>query len=142
MSGDLKMPEINTTVIAGNATKDVVNAVTKSGTSYSKFRIASTRRFKTRDGERKEDTTYIDVLYYGNHKLIENIKKGDPLYIEGRLSQDDWETESGEKRSKYQIVAQTVQKLSWDEKYDASAHVDESQIPRREHADVTEDIPF
>lgn len=115
MAGDLKMPEINMVMIAGNATKDVANAVTKSGTSYSKFRVAATRRFKTKDGEKKEDTTYIDVLYYGNNRLVSNIKKGDPLYVQGRISQDDWETETGEKRSKYQIVASDVQKLSWDE---------------------------
>ncbi len=139
MAGDLKMPEINMVQIAGNATKDVANAVTKSGTSYSKFRVAATRRFKTKDGEKKEDTTYIDVLYYGNNRLVSNIKKGDPLYVQGRISQDDWETETGEKRSKYQIVASDVQKLSWDEsKWDEnSSNVSEPVLD----ADG-QDIPF
>lgn len=126
MPSDLKMPEINSVLIAGHATKDVANSTTKGGTAYSKFRIASTRRFKTKDGEKKEDTTYIDVLYYGNNRLISSIKKGDPLYVQGRISQDDWETEAGEKRSKYQIIAGDVQKLSWDEKWEVGSSSDDS----------------
>jgi len=76
--------------------------------SVGRFTVAYNRRYKKGD-EWVEESHFFDVKVFG--KLVERLgkyKKGDLVFVEGRLSQDRWETETGEKRSRISIVADRV----------------------------------
>jgi single-strand DNA-binding protein len=70
--------------------------------SVVRFRMAINRRYTTKSGEKKEDTTYIDCEMWGPRAgvIAEYVKKADPILVEGHLKQENWENKDGEKRSK------------------------------------------
>jgi single-strand DNA-binding protein len=96
-------------IILGNLTRNPEVRFTSSGTAVASFGLAVNRRFK-QNGDLKEETTFVDVVAFGS--MAENIGKyqvkGNALLVEGRLQQQRWETESGDKRSKIQVVAEGV----------------------------------
>jgi single-strand DNA-binding protein len=103
------MAGFNKIIMLGNLTRNPELKYTPSGTPVCTFGLAVNRRFKQGD-ELKEEVTFVDVVAFG--KMAENIAqyqvKGNMLHVEGRLQQQRWETESGDKRSKHQIVAEGV----------------------------------
>ncbi len=113
---DLRMPDINKVMLAGRLTRDPELRYTPAGLALCKLGIASTRYFKGRDGERKEDTLFVDVTVWD--KMAEycgqNLRKGRAVLVEGRLKMDSWEDKaSGQKRTKLDIQAMRVQELDW-----------------------------
>lgn len=115
---DLRMPELNKVIIAGNLTRDPELQYLQSGTGLYKFGIAVNRRYKTKEGEQREDTFFINVTVWGKSAEYcgENLKKGKPVLIEGRLQGNEWEDKTtGQKRSAIEIVADRVSQLSWDD---------------------------
>jgi len=115
---DLKMPDINHVMLAGRLTRDPELRYTNSGTAICKLGLAVSRFYKGKDGERKEETAFVDVKvwdkageYAGN-----NFRKGRPVYVEGSLEFSSWEDkESGQKRSKLEVRARRVTALDWDD---------------------------
>ena len=73
-----------------------------SGRSVCKFGLAINRNFKDAEGNRREETTFIDVESFGprGEALARFFSKGKPIFVEGRLKLDQWESQTGEKRSK------------------------------------------
>jgi single-strand DNA-binding protein len=73
-----------------------------SGRSVCKFGLAINRNFKDAEGNRREETTFIDVESFGprGEALSRFFSKGKPIFVEGRLKLDQWESQTGEKRSK------------------------------------------
>lgn len=106
---DLKLPSLNTILIAGRLTRDPEK---RSSSAPVKMGLASSRWYK-RDGEFEEEVTFVDVIAWGplGDRCMDKLKKGSPVLIEGRLSYSSWETESGQKRSKIEITADRVQFL-------------------------------
>lgn len=82
-----------------------------SGGSICKIGIAVSRKFKAADGSLKEEVTFIDVDAFGRHAEVisKYFSKGKPIFIEGRLKLDQWETQSGEKRNKMTVVLENFQ---------------------------------
>ncbi len=101
---------LNKVLLAGNLTRDPqVRIAGKS--SVADFGLAINRRYKSGD-EKKEETTFVDVECWGTtaEMVGQYLTKGRGVYIEGRLKLDQWDDkESGQKRSKLKIVADTVQ---------------------------------
>lgn len=101
---------MNLAIMIGNLTRDPEMRYTPSGTPVATLGLASNRRFKQGD-ELKEEVTFIDVVVFG--KMAESVgqykRKGDKICVTGRLQQNRWETEDGQKRSKHQIVATSVE---------------------------------
>lgn len=149
---DLKMPDINRVCLAGHLTRDPELRYIPSGAAVCKLGLAVSRFFKGRDGERKEDTLFIDVTVW--EKTAEycgqRLRKGNPILVEGRLKSDSWEDKTtGQKRSKIEIQALRVQELAWSTDRPApgaapaEARAPQAAAPAEEEPAASEDdIPF
>ncbi len=95
----------------GRLTRDPDIRVTPQGTSICKITIAVSRQTKTQDGSLREETAFVDVDAFGKQAdvIAKFFAKGRPILIEGRLRLDQWETQSGEKRSKLGVVLESFQ---------------------------------
>jgi single-strand DNA-binding protein len=95
----------------GNLTRDPELRVTQGGVSICKFTVAVSRQAKAADGSTKEETVFIDVDSFGKQAdtIGKYFTKGRQILVEGRLRLDQWETQSGEKRSKLCVVLEGFQ---------------------------------
>lgn len=101
----------NKVILLGNLTRDVELRHLPSGTqSVANVGIAVNRRWRTPEGEQKEETTFVDCEAWGKQAetLAKYVSKGRPLFIEGRLRLDTWEKE-GQKFSKLKVVIENFQ---------------------------------
>ena len=105
------MANLNKVFLAGNLTRDPEVRYTPSGTAVSDLGVAINDSYKTKTGELKEVTTFVDVVVWGRQAETcgEYLAKGSPVLIEGRLQLEQWQTESGEKRSRLKVNADRVQ---------------------------------
>jgi len=96
------MSNFNKVVLVGNLVTDPELKEIGDNNSVVRFRMAINRRYTTKSGEKKEDTTYIDCEMWGPRAgvIAEYVKKADPILVEGHLKQENWENKDGEKRSK------------------------------------------
>jgi len=103
----------NKIILIGNLTRDPEMRYTPQGTSVCNFGIAVNRKFRQGD-EVKEEVTFINVVVFGKQADTcgQYLNKGSAVLIEGRLQERRWETEDGQKRSKHEVVAQSVRFLS------------------------------
>ncbi len=119
--------EINSVIIGGNLTRDVVIKDTATGRRVCSFAVANNRTYCGNNGKVKE-TSFIDVEVWG--AIAENcsryLRKGSPVVVAGRLKQSRWETSGGEKRSRVKIVAANVQFLSSAKRQGAEPEPDEA----------------
>jgi single-strand DNA-binding protein len=104
------MVSFNKVILLGNLTRDPEVRYTPGGTAVASFAIAVNRRYKQGE-ETKDEVSYIDIVVFG--KTAENcgqyLNKGDGILVDGRLQQRRWDDkETGQKRSKVEVVAQTV----------------------------------
>jgi len=108
------MANFNKVLLMGNLTRDPEVRTTPSGMKIAKLGLAVNRRYRTRDDETREETTFVDLDAFGNQaEIIERYcQKGSPLFVEGRLRLDQWETNSGDKRSKLTVVVENFQLMS------------------------------
>ena len=102
---------LNKVFLMGNLTRDPELRYTPNGTAVAGFGVAVNRRYTTKEGDRKEDVDFFEVEVWDKQaeNCNEYLAKGRGILIEGRLRQDRWEDESGNKRSKLKIVASSVQ---------------------------------
>ena len=97
---------INTSTIHGNVTRDPEFKVVSNGrgedVSLVKFTLASSRNFKKANGDKGEETTFVDCELFGNgaNVIQKYVHKGDPLLVEGSLKLDTWVNKEGQNRSK------------------------------------------
>ena len=106
------MASFNRVILMGNLTKDPEVRYTPSGTAVGDLRVASSRRYRTADGENREETCFVGVTVWGRQAetCAEYLRKGSPLLLEGRLKYDEWEKD-GQKISRISVVAERVQFL-------------------------------
>lgn len=153
------MFSLNRAMIIGNATRDPEMRYTPNGQAVTSFGVATNRRWTDRNtGEMQEQVEFHDVVAWG--KLAENIsqivKKGTPVYAEGRLQTSQWEGQDGAKRQRTEIVADNiialggrggkisdasnnpVEEITKDNKNDSKKDKDKDEV---EEIDI-EDIPF
>lgn len=105
------MASFNKVILMGNLTRDPELRVTAGGLSICKLSMATNRVYQTKDGERKEEVTYVDIDAFGRQAetISKYMSKGRALLVEGRLKLDSWETPQGEKRSKLGVVLENFQ---------------------------------
>jgi single-strand DNA-binding protein len=103
----------NKIILMGNLTRDPEVRYTPQGTSVCNFGIAVNRKYKSGD-ELKEEVTFINIVVFGKQAdtCAQYLNKGSQILVEGRLQEQRWETEDGQKRSKHEVVAQQVRFLS------------------------------
>lgn len=106
------MATLNRVLLIGNLTRDPELKYTPQGTAVCDFAIALNEKFKAKDGTWQEKVHYIDIAAWGRTAEVcgEYLKKGRPVFVEGRLNQDRWE-QDGQKRSKVRVTADRVQFL-------------------------------
>ena len=108
------MASFNKVILVGNLTRDPELRYTPKGTAIAKIGLAVNRVWTNEAGEKKEEVTFVDVDVFG--RTAENVgqymRKGRPILIEGRLKLDQWDDkQTGQKKSKLGVVAETVQFL-------------------------------
>ena len=108
------MASINKVILIGNLGRDPEVRYTPSGAAVCNLRLATTRNWKNREsGEKQEETEWHSVVLYDRQAEIagEYLKKGRPVYIEGRLKTRKWQDKEGNDRYTTEIVADTMQLL-------------------------------
>jgi single-strand DNA-binding protein len=104
------MASFNKVILMGNLTRDPEMRVTPGGLSICRFSLAVNRAWKDKDGQEKEEVSYIDVDSFGKQAevIAKYLTKGRPVLIEGRLKQDRWEDKNTkEKRTKILVVLES-----------------------------------
>ena len=103
------MVGFNKVILIGNLTRNPELRYTPNGTPVANFGLAVNRRFKQAD-DQKEEVCYIDIVVFGKQAehCGQYLSKGDGAIIDGRLQQRRWETDDGQRRSKHEVVAQSV----------------------------------
>lgn len=115
---DLRVPDLNMVVIAGRITRDPELKYTSSGRAWCRLSVANTRYYKSKEGERREETVFVEGAVWDKQAewIGERLRKGRPVIVEGRLRQNEWEDrESGQKRTKLELSIQRVTPLDWDD---------------------------
>ncbi|MGH7495056.1 MAG: single-stranded DNA-binding protein [bacterium] len=111
---DLKMPDINSVMIAGNLTSDPSFRRTSNGTPVANFYIASNRRFKDNTGQWRESVCYVGVVawYKLAESCAESLHKSSAVLVDGELQSRTWKNEDGSTRNVVEIKARRIQFLN------------------------------
>lgn len=108
------MANLNKVMLIGNLTRDPELRYTPSGKAVTDISIAINRVWANDQGQKQEDTTFVDVTLWGRQAELaqQYLSKGRGVYIEGRLQLDTWDDkETGKKRSRLKVVGETLQFL-------------------------------
>lgn len=108
------MASFNKVLLLGNLTRDPEVRYTPKGSAVCDLGIAVNRSYTTDAGEKREEATFVDVTLWGRTAEVagEYLKKGRPVFIEGRLQLDSWDDkQTGQKRSKLKVIGETMQLL-------------------------------
>lgn len=108
------MANLNKVQLIGNITRDPEVKYTPKGNAVTDLGLAINRFYSSESGEKREETTFVDVTLWGRQAEIagEYCKKGRSVYIEGRLQLDSWEDKAtGQKRNRLRVVGDNMQLL-------------------------------
>lgn len=101
----------NKVLLMGNLTRDVeLRHAAATNNAIAKFGLAVNRRYRTADGEQREEVTFVDCDAFGRtaELISQYFRKGRPIFIEGHLRLDSWEKD-GQKFSKLKVVVDNFQ---------------------------------
>lgn len=141
------MPNFNKVFLMGNLTKDPELRYTAGGAPVANLRMAINRVYQLQSGEKKEDVCFVTVVVWRKQAeaVGEYLKKGDPLFVEGRLQSRTWETDDKQKRSIMEVVAERIQFLNRGKGPSEGTHeaVEDEGVAQGPAASGSEeDIPF
>jgi single-strand DNA-binding protein len=110
----LRLLQLNDVRLVGRLTRDPEVRYTAKGQAVARLDLAVNRRFKDGTGEWRDDTTFVPVTVWREaaERCRERLKKGSPIYVEGRLRSTSWETKDGQKRSGIEVEAYRLQFLA------------------------------
>lgn len=142
-----QIPQQNSVILVGRLTRDPELKRTTTSKSVCRFDIAMSRRFKDQvTGEWKDsDPTFVPIIVWGDQaeRCAERLKKGIPVYIEGRLQTSSWQSTDGSKRSRLEVVASRVQFLVKMEQSQGKSNVSENEYVSDADVDIDdEEVPF
>ncbi|MFA9477556.1 single-stranded DNA-binding protein [Phycisphaerales bacterium AB-hyl4] len=105
------MPNLNKVMLMGNLTRDPEMRYTANNTPVTKLGLAVNRRWKNQQGEQQEETCFIDCTAFarGAEVLNQYLRKGRPVFIEGRLHLNQWQDQQGNNRSKLEVIVENFQ---------------------------------
>lgn len=139
------MASLNKVFLIGNLTRDPELRYTPNGAAVTDLGLAVNRLYSTREGERREETLFIDVTVWNRQAetCCQYLRKGRPVHVEGYLRMDTWDDRTtGEKRSKIKIEAERVQFLDRREEAGGGIYAsdeDSGQSPPRTSRSVSTD---
>lgn len=105
------MASLNKVMLIGNLTRDPEIRYTPKGQAVTDIGLAINRRYKV-ENEMREEVTFVDVTFWGKsaETIGQYMKKGRPLYVEGRLQLDSWDDkQTGQKRSRLKVIGDEFQ---------------------------------
>jgi len=105
------MANFNRVLLMGNMTRDPQLSYLPSQTAVAEFGLAMKRTFKKQDGSQGEEVCFVDCQIFGKRAEVINkyFKKGDPIFIEGRLKLDSWQAQDGSKRSRLRVFVENFE---------------------------------
>ena len=140
---------LNKVMLAGRLTRDVQLKRTPSGSAVADIGLAVNRAFTDASGQKREETCFVDVVLWRKQAELchKYLRKGSPIFIEGRLTFDSWEDKEGQRRSKLKVVADNFQFIGGDraarEEYAPAAAADAPETaPDDAPPEPAGDIPF
>ena len=149
------MASVNKVILIGNLGKDPEVRYMPSGEAITNINIATTDNWKDKNGEKQERTEWHRIAFFGKLAEIagEYLKKGNPVYIEGRLQTRKWQDKEGKERYTTEIVAEKMQMLGSrgggsDTPYSADSAPRANPAPAGQKSsggdfnDFDDDIPF
>lgn len=153
------MASVNKVILLGNLGRDPETRYTADGAAITNITLATSRRYKDSSGQQQEETEWHRVAFFGRLAEIagEYLKKGRPVYVEGRLRTRKWQDKEGQDRYTTEIVADQMQLLGsregaggsdFDSGEEAQARAPRTATkpaaskPAANVADMDDDIPF
>lgn len=108
------MANFNRVLLMGNLTRDPQLSYTPNQTAVVDFGMAMNRRWTGQDGNQRDETCFVDCRMFGKRAEVINkyCKRGNPLFVEGRLTFDSWEAQDGSKRSKLRVTVENFEFIS------------------------------
>ena len=134
----------NRCMLAGHLGKDPELRYTSNGNAVLNFSLAVTRRWKGKDGSKKEETSWIDGEVWGNsaENFQKYCQKGTNVFIDGAMKQESWEDKNtGKKRSKIVITVLGWQTCGQSGEQQETQQNRPAEPDRREVVDDSE-VPF
>ena len=113
MTQTLRLLQLNDVRMVGRLTRDPEVRYTAKGQAVARLDVAVNRRYKDAGGEWREEAAFVPVTVWREaaEGCPERLKKGSPIYVEGRLRSSSWETKDGQKRSALEVEAYRLQFL-------------------------------
>lgn len=147
------MASVNRVILIGNLGKDPETRDLPSGGAVCNFSIATTEKWKDKDGQQQEKTEWHNITIYGKLAEIagQYLKKGAPVYLEGKLQTRKWQDKNtGADRYSTEIVADQMQMLGGKDRgdgasadgYQPAPQQRQAAAPGRQANDFEDDIPF
>lgn len=138
---DLKMPEINYVIVAGNLTKDPIFRQTTNSTPVVNFSIASNRKYKDSSNNWQEDVCYVGIVAWNKlaESCRERLKKGSAVLVDGELQSRNWKSDDGHTRSVVEIKARRIQFLNKRAKNGENGYEEHEVFVDEDGIDYTED---
>ena len=117
---------LNKCLIIGNLGRDPEMRYTPSGQAVTQFTVAVNRYYKDQQGERQEETEWFRVVAWGQQAefAAEYLRKGNKVFIEGRIQTRQWEGQDGQKRYTTELIANTLQSLERRQRDDSGPRDD------------------
>ena len=133
------MPSVNKVILMGNLGRDPEVRFMPNGDAVCNFSIATTDSWKDKAGERQEKTEWHNIVMYRRLAEIagEYLKKGRPVYLEGRLQTRKWQTKEGQDRYTTEVIADSMQMLGGRDGAPAQESQPSSQPEARDEFDQT-----
>jgi single-strand DNA-binding protein len=131
---------LNKVILVGNLTRDPELKHLPKGTAVARLCLAINRRWRTEAGERRDETTFVDVETFGRtaENCAQYVAKGSAVLVEGRLKLEQWDDKAtGQRRARLAVVGETVQFLSRREGEKAAAPATDADAPA-----ASDDVPF
>lgn len=104
------MAGVNKVILVGNLGKDPEIKTFESGTKKASFSLATAESYKDKNGEKKENTEWHNIVFWGNlvDVIDKYLKKGNQVYIEGKITSRSYDDKDGNKKYITEIVGTSL----------------------------------
>lgn len=137
---------VNKVILLGNLGSDPELRYTPSGVAVANFNVATNERWPDKDGNMQEKTEWHRIVCWRKLAEIagEYLKKGSPVYLEGKLQTRNWEDQNGVKRYQTEVIASNLQMLGRRGEGDSSPaeNFSENEMPPENKNEAENDLPF
>lgn len=137
---------VNKVILLGNLGSDPEMRYTPSGVAVANFNLATNERWPDKDGNMQEKTEWHRIVCWRKLAEIagEYLKKGSPVYLEGKLQTRNWEDQNGVKRYQTEVIASNLQMLGRRGEGDSSPaeNFSENEMPPENKNEAENDLPF